>query len=141
MPAWKIHHPVGAFTDEDKQTLARRITDIYSMLPKFYVGVVFQEVAANSFYVGGEPAKNAIRISADHIARTLSTDEAKTNFLSRVNAALAPFIQDRGFDWEFYVDETPFDIWTIQGYRPPRAGTEDERRWKEQNKPSPPTNV
>ena len=43
MPLWKIYHPVGAFTADDKQQLSERITALYSRLPKFYVGVVFQD--------------------------------------------------------------------------------------------------
>jgi hypothetical protein len=37
----------------------------------------------------------------------------------RANEAIAPFVKDRGFDWEFHIDETPFDLWSVQGYRPP----------------------
>lgn len=137
MPLWKVYHPVGAFTGEDKRALSQRITDIYApFMPRFYVGVVFEEVAAESFYIGGKPVKNFVRISTDHIARTLDSDEAKARFLSKVDAALAPFIQERGFDWEFHADETLFDLWTVQGFRPPRAGTEDEKRWIAENKPS-----
>jgi phenylpyruvate tautomerase PptA (4-oxalocrotonate tautomerase family) len=142
MPLWKIYHPVGAFTGEDKHALSKRITEIYSsVLPKFYVGVIFQEIAADSFYIGGEPTKNFVRIYADHIARTLSSDEARARFLAKVDAAVAPFIKDRGFDWEFHVDETPFDLWTIQGFRPPRPGTDDEKRWIAENKASPRTHA
>ena len=69
MPLWKIYHPVGAFSAEQKKGLSEAITALYSRLPKFYVGVVFQEVAAESFYVGGEPADNFVRIWVDHIAQ------------------------------------------------------------------------
>lgn len=44
MPFWKIYHPVGAFTAEDKRALSQRITELYRGLPKFYVIVVFHEV-------------------------------------------------------------------------------------------------
>jgi phenylpyruvate tautomerase PptA (4-oxalocrotonate tautomerase family) len=46
MPLWKIYHPVGAFTAEDKHAFAQIITDLYARLPlpKFYVNVIFQEV-------------------------------------------------------------------------------------------------
>ena len=55
MPLWKIYHPVGAFSLEDKKGLSEAITALYARgLPKFYVGVVFQEVAADSFFIGGE---------------------------------------------------------------------------------------
>ena len=56
MPLWKFYHPENAFTAEDKQAIAERITRIYSILPKFYVGVVFQAVGKDSFFIGGEPA-------------------------------------------------------------------------------------
>ena len=136
MPLWKVYHPVGAYTAEDKHELSKRITDIYSMLPKFYVGVIFQEIPETSFYIGGRPTRNFVRIHADHIARQMDSEARKKMFLARVEAAVAPFIKDRGFDWEFHVDETPFDLWTIQGLRPPRAETEDEKRWIFENRPS-----
>ncbi len=139
MPLWKVYHPADAFTAEDKQQLSARITAIYATLPKFYVGVVFQEVAEDSFFIGGEPANNFVRIWVDHIARTLPTAEMRTWWLGQCEEAIAPFIRDRGFDWEFHIDETPFDLWSIQGYRPPKANSDDEKRWIAENRPSPPT--
>ena len=137
MPLWKIYHPVGAFTPQDKQQLSERITALYRGLPKFYVGVVFQEVAEDCFYVGGQPAGNFVRIWIDHIARTLPTAEARARWIGMCDAALAPFVGDRGFDWEFHIDETSFELWSIQGIRPPTAGSEDEKRWIAENRPTP----
>ena len=137
MPLWKIYHPVGAFTPADKQQLSERITALYSRLPKFYVGVVFQEVAEDSFFIGGQPAGNFVRIWVDHIARTLPTPEARTWWIGQCDEALAPFIRDRGLDWEFHIDETSFELWSIQGVRPPTAGSEDEKRWIAENRPTP----
>lgn len=137
MPLWKIYHPVDAFTADDKKGIAQALTGIYGrVMPKFYVGVVFQEVTEDNFYIGGEPHPRFIRIWVDHIARTFQSDEMRVNFFTYVNKLLAPFIADRGFDWELHVDETPFDLWTIQGYFPPREGTEDEKRWMAENKAS-----
>ena len=139
MPLWKVYHPVGAYTKEDKHALSKRITDVHSSLPKFYVDIVFQEVPQDSLYVGGEPAPNFVRIHMDDIARQLTSEAAKAKFLARVEDAIAPFVKERGFDWEFHIDETPFDMWAVQGIRPPRAGTEDEKRWISENRPSPRT--
>ena len=72
MPLWKFYHPEGAFSAEDKQAIAGKITRIYRMLPSFYVGVVFQPVPKDSFFVGGEPADDFVRIWVDHIARTFA---------------------------------------------------------------------
>src|SRR5258708_145269 len=119
MPLWKIYHPVGAFTAEDKQALSERITGLYRILPKFYVGVLLQEVARDSFYVGGNRVDNFVRIWIDHIARPLPNDGAKRRWLAMGDAALAPFIKERGHDWEYPIAEPPFDLWSIQGLRPP----------------------
>jgi phenylpyruvate tautomerase PptA (4-oxalocrotonate tautomerase family) len=140
MPLWKIYHPVGAFTAEDKHTFAHRITELYGFLPKFYVNVIFQEIPRDSFYIGGEPVNNFIRVSIEHIART-TRDDRKAWWLERTNEAIAPFVKDRGFNWEFNIDETPVDFWSVQGYRPPPADSEDEKRWALENRPSPPTHA
>lgn len=137
MPLWKVYHPVDAFTPQDKEQLSERITALYSRLPKFYVGVVFQEVSQDSFYVGGKPVGNFVRIWVDHIARTLPTADLRKWWIEQCDAALSPFVRDRGFDWEFHIDETPFELWSIQGIRPPAANSDDERRWIRENKPTP----
>ena len=138
MPLWKIYHPVGVFSREDKQGLSEAITAIYARnLPKFYVGVVFQEVAADSFFIGGEPTGDFVRIWVDHIARTMPTPEIRAKFIEMVDAVLAPYVRDRGLRWEYHIDETSYELWSIQGIRPPLAGTEDEKRWVAENRPSP----
>lgn len=137
MPLWKIYHPKGAFSPLDKKELSGRITRLYPVLPKFYVGIVFQEVDKDSFFVGGEPADRFVRIWVDHIARTFANDEIKARWIGMVEEALAPFVRDRGLDWEYHIDETPFDLWSIQGLRPPPPNSEHEKRWIAENKPSP----
>jgi phenylpyruvate tautomerase PptA (4-oxalocrotonate tautomerase family) len=114
MPLWKIYHPVGTFSAADKQAIAQRITSIYKALPKFYVGVVFQEIPKDSFFIGGEPADDFVRIWVDHIARTFGDEDIKVRFLNACSQLLAPFISDRGLRWEMHVDETPFSLWSIQ---------------------------
>lgn len=137
MPLWNIYHPPGAYGAQDKQAIARALTGLYGrVMPRFYVGVIFQEIPADAFYVGGEPADRFVRISVDHIARTFQSDERRLAFFNYVNKLLAPWIAGRGFDWEMHVDETPFDLWTIQGHFPPREGTEDEKRWMAENRAS-----
>lgn len=135
MPLWKIYHPKDAYTVEQKKGFASAISDVYArLMPRFYVGVLFQEVEADNFYIGGEPNGNFVRIWVDHIARTLPDDEARRNFTRRIAKVVEPWVAGHG--WELHVDETPFDLWTIQGYLPPRQDTEDEKRWRDENKPS-----
>lgn len=136
MPLWKIYHPAGAFSTADKQAIAAGITQIYRALPDFYVGVVFEEVAQDSFYVGGEPVNDFVRIWVDHIARTFKDENLKTKFLQAVNRTLDPYIAAHGLRWEMHVDETPFSLWTIQGLRPPLPDSDAEQKWVEDNAPS-----
>ena len=63
MPLWKVYHPVGAFTAEEKKALAKRVTEVYAgiPLPKFYVVFIFEEVAKDSCFVGGELHNKFVR--------------------------------------------------------------------------------
>lgn len=142
MPLWKIYCPVDTLSDGEKRTIAQGLTDLYGrIMPRFYVGVVFSEVAARDFYIGGEPNGHFLRIWVDHIARTFKGQEQRDNFFRAVSAIFAPHIEKHGLGWELHVDETPFDLWTIQGFRPPAEGTEDERRWTSENRASPRTHA
>jgi phenylpyruvate tautomerase PptA (4-oxalocrotonate tautomerase family) len=137
MPLWSIHHPVGAFSSDDKRAIAQRITSIYRALPKFYVGVVFQEVPKDSLYIGGEPADDFVRIWVDHIARSFKDEATKQLFLKACDRLLAPLISERGLRWEMHVDETPFSLWTIQGLKPPLPDSVAEKRWIAENRATP----
>lgn len=72
MPLWKIYHPVGAYGAEDKQALAERITRLYKNLPRFYVGIIFQDVAANPFISAANPP-----ISSSASGSTISRDPCR----------------------------------------------------------------
>ena len=137
MPLWTVYHPVGAYTAADKEAMATALTTLYPILPKFYVGAVFQEVANDSFFIGGKPVDNFVRIAVDHIARQFPNDEIRQRWLDMTTTALAPFIADRGYEWELHVDETPFNIWLIQGMRPPLPDSGMEKQWISENRPVP----
>lgn len=137
MPLWTIYHPPQAFSDQDKAELAERITDVYgAVMPRFYVGIVFQALEPRNFFMGGRPADRFVRIVMEHIARSFPDIETSRRFIDRINAILKPYVADRGYDWEFHVDETPFDYWSINGHYPAKPNTEDERRWRAENRPS-----
>jgi phenylpyruvate tautomerase PptA (4-oxalocrotonate tautomerase family) len=137
MPLWNIYHPVGAYTTEDKHEMAKRITAVY-IIPKFYVGILFHEVPRESFYMGGEPRDNFVRFRLDQFARHISTDKVWTeSWLRRMNEAIEPFVQRRGYNYELHVGETPRELWLIDGIRPPRPDTEAEKQWKAENRAFP----
>jgi phenylpyruvate tautomerase PptA (4-oxalocrotonate tautomerase family) len=135
MPLWTIYHPVGAFELEHKQALATSITKLYNF-PAFYVGVVFIEKDRDSFYRGGVPADNFVRIAVDHINISWKTVEEGSRRINDFDEALAPTMRERGLLWEFHIDETPRAYWSIEGFRPPPSGSEAEKRWLRENRTS-----
>ncbi|WP_433556090.1 tautomerase family protein [Pseudonocardia xinjiangensis] len=139
MPLWHVYHSETIYAAEDKQALADRISDLYVRwaLPKFYVSVIFHKVPSESFYIGGRAVSNYVRIWVDHVARKLP-DDLKEKWMEEVDDTLAPFVRDRGLDWEIHIDETPKELWTINGVTPPPEDSDEERRWAEENRPSAP---
>jgi hypothetical protein len=44
MPLWKVYHPVGAYSAQDKKEFAEKVTAMYSgiPIPNFYVVMIFE---------------------------------------------------------------------------------------------------
>lgn len=139
MPLWKIHHPVGAYTDEDKKEFSETITRVYEAvpIPKFYVVILFEEVSANNFYVGGETRDDFVRINIDQMARTLPGPIIREWWTRSIDAVIYPWVGERGYDWEFTITEPPFDLWSLQGEIPPPFESVAEKRWIAENKATP----
>lgn len=139
MPFWKIYHPVGAYTADDKRELSEHVTNLYAQIPipRFYVVTIFQEVDGDSVYVGGKAHDRFVRFRIDHLARTLPGAGMREWWMRTVEGLIAPFVKDRGFDWEVTIDEVPADLWTIQGEIPPPFESVGEQRWIEENRASP----
>lgn len=137
MPLWNIYHNPELFSDTDKASFAEKIVTLYDILPSFYVGVLFHPIDARSFYVGGRPATNFVRISVDHIARQFPNDEIRSGWLKKASDVIKIFTSDRGIDWELHVDETPFNAWLIQGLRPPAPNSAAEKLWMTEGRPLP----
>lgn len=145
MPLWNIYHPEGTFEDDAlKEAFSKDITSFYhdgaAKLPKFYVVVNFIKLPQNSMYIGGRPNTGApfIRLKIDHIAVTLpNQDEVYNSVTSRLDATLKPHIADKGYDWEFHVDETERRLWKVQGFIPPPHKSEGEKLWRELDKAVP----
>lgn len=144
MPLWLIFHPDGTFEDDaSKEALAADIVKIYTGvgLPAFYVVTNFIKMPAGTMLVGGKKLnkdKPFIRLAIEHIAVTLpNEDESYNKVANAVDAAMKPHIADKGYDWEFHIDETERRLWKINGMFPPAHGTEREKIWSERNWPVP----
>lgn len=139
MPLWKIYHPADAYSEQDKKEFAETITSMYAQIPipKFYVVAVFEGIPAGNMYVGGERHDNFVRLKVDQIARTLPGPVLREWWVNTLAALVAPWVADRGFDWELSIDETPFDLWSLQGEIPPPFESIAEKRWVAENKATP----
>lgn len=140
MPLWHIYTPVDAYSADDKKAFAATLTHLYvehGHLPRFYVNVLFHEIAEENFLIGGEPRKNFVRFFGTHIARQLPTVESRRHFMQLFETAIAPFVKDRKYDWEIHTDETPLELWQVQGLIPPPEESDAERMWLKENRPIP----
>ncbi|TEY82966.1 hypothetical protein BOTCAL_0026g00300 [Botryotinia calthae] len=139
MPLWIIHHPKHVFDDEkSKKSLSQDITKLYTDvgLPAFYVVIVFTEVSDVNMYVGGGQATTPfIRIAVDHIAVHIQDPKVYAEWTSKVDAALKPHIEDKGYNWEYHIDETERRLWKINGMYAPPFGSQSEKAWVAANKP------
>ncbi|KAL1595345.1 hypothetical protein SLS60_010036 [Paraconiothyrium brasiliense] len=140
MPLWLIFHPDGTFEDDaSKEALATDVTKIYTSagLPAFYVVTNFIKMSSNTMLVGGKKlskAKPFIRIAIEHIAVRLPDEDATYKRVSnRVDEALKPHVADKGYDWEFHIDETERRLWKINGIFPPAFGSDEEKIWVKEN--------
>jgi phenylpyruvate tautomerase PptA (4-oxalocrotonate tautomerase family) len=80
MPLWRIYAHPDIFTPAQRAALARDITDLYVNkinLPAFYVNVFFIPLEQDNYYVGGEARRNFVRITAEHIARTMPSPDTQ----------------------------------------------------------------
>ncbi len=139
MPLWKIYHPKGAYTAEDKKKFSERITNVYASvpIPRFYVVAIFEEMPPEACYVGGVLTNNFVRFKIDQIARTIPGPIMREWWMTTIDEVIAPYVKDRGFDWEVSIDETPFDLWSLQGHLPPPFESIGEKRWVKDNAASP----
>lgn len=145
MPLWQIYHPPSTYqSQESKALFASDITKIYTNhgLPSFYVVVNFIPTPPETLFVGGQtktPSENPfIRIVITHIAvHVPDNDEAYKRTTARIDAVLKTHVSERGYEWEYHVDETERRLWKINGMRPPEWKSEEERLWVRENRAVP----
>ena len=137
MPQWDFHLSSALLSNDEMESLSKTITRIYTRvgLPPFYVQVRFIEDKPSNVFIGGEKHPKFVALTISHLARTFETDEQKKRFLDKVDQALNPIFQTKGLDWEYYVQESPRDLWKINGLVPPPSGSAMEKKWVQFNKP------
>jgi len=138
MPYWKIYHGVDAFTTEEKDAIAKSVTNYYVSvgLPDFYVNIFFIAVPTSNFYVAGQTESKKVSVEMLHIARQWDRNDYSraTRFKNRISDILAPFTTDKGLQLEFCVVEGPAQLWRINGIDPPEGLGPDQQELAETNK-------
>ncbi|EOD52782.1 hypothetical protein UCRNP2_402 [Neofusicoccum parvum UCRNP2] len=149
MPKWTIHHPDNVFTDlNERQALAQALTKMYTDvgLPPFYVAVIFIPHKSGAMYRGdlrlSQPDLEKppyIYLSFTHVAKHFEPGESKekTKFMEKVTEILKPFIADKGWDWEMDGEERDLSFLLIQGLKIPPYGSEVQKLWARENRPTP----
>ena len=139
MPLWQVFHPKDAYTAEDKQALAARITGLFTKvpMPAFYVVVIYHELDATSCYVGAKPRKDFVRFKVDQMANTIPNQLQREWWMRRVEDAIAPYVRERGFESEVQIDEPGRDLWTMNGVAPPPFQSIAEKAWIKEDKVLP----
>ena len=135
MPFWQIFHPVDAYSLEDKKKFAGRIVDLYTRVPRFYVVTLFEPIPADSWLRRADSSRSedSVRVKIDQMARTVPGPVLREWWMRRVEEVVAPYVRDRGFDWEIQIAEPPADLWTLQGVIPPPFESIAEKRWVKEN--------
>ncbi|TMR88785.1 4-oxalocrotonate tautomerase [Nonomuraea basaltis] len=98
---------------------------------------LFHEVPRASFLVGGVPSDDTVRVVIEHIARHAEDSGLRERMSEALGRLLAAHTGDRGLHCEFHIDETPRDLWMIDGLCPPPTGSEAEQLWAQDNRPVP----
>ncbi|KAJ5248828.1 hypothetical protein N7468_000279 [Penicillium chermesinum] len=111
-------------------------------LPPFYVVVHFNKIENENVYIGGEVRSTAekpfVRVVITHIAvRMPDNDDVYFRSTSRLDKIFKPHLLDKGYDFEYHVDETERRLWKINSLIPPPFTSEEEKVWFRANKPLP----
>lgn len=77
MPLWRIFAHADTFPYEQRAALARDVTALYSILPAFYVNVIFVNTGDADVWVGGAPRTNFVRIGVEQVARKLLSEDTE----------------------------------------------------------------
>jgi hypothetical protein len=83
MPLWRIFAHPDTFSYEQRAALARDVTALYSILPAFYVNVIFINTGEADVWVGGKPRTNFVRVVVEQIARKLLPEDTEEGVAQR----------------------------------------------------------
>lgn len=78
-----------------------------------------------------------MRIVVEHIALKMEDPARRIQNREAIARLVAPHTTERNLYCEFHIDETPRDLWMIDGIAPPPFKSEAEKLWAQENRPIP----
>ncbi|KAH7165209.1 putative oxalocrotonate tautomerase [Dactylonectria macrodidyma] len=135
MPKWVFHHSKGSFTREDKEKLAKGMSNIYTTfgLPAFFAHVHFIELTEDEMWTGGKPSPLSATISIYHAAANIRSVGEGEEFQKALDDVVRPVLKPKNIRWESNVYETPREWWRLQGMAPPDFNTDMLKKWVKDN--------
>jgi hypothetical protein len=137
MPLWKVYHPVGAFTAEDKKALAKRVTEVYVRIPipKFLWCSFLRRSPRTPALLVASRITNLSGSRSTKLPGRYPVRSSENGGLGHLMRQY-PYVDNMMYDWEISIDETPFDLWSLQGELAPPFESVAEKRWVKENKAS-----
>jgi phenylpyruvate tautomerase PptA (4-oxalocrotonate tautomerase family) len=91
MPTYTVTTPEGCLTNDKRAAIAREITRVHSETtgaPTYFAQVIFNDVAAGRYFVGGRPLRGQ-QLFVNGQIRAGRTAESKDTLLAQMLAAVA----------------------------------------------------
>jgi phenylpyruvate tautomerase PptA (4-oxalocrotonate tautomerase family) len=127
MPIYVCSAATGRLTPAQKTEIVRSLTDIYHEVtgtPRYFVRVMFQDVAPGNNYLAGRPAP-ADQISIRCDTRSGKTNEQKSQMLRRIMRDVATASGAAEYMVSVQLSEGPAANFTEWGRTVPSPGEED----------------
>jgi len=153
MPLWRVYSAPNLLSEAEKASLSATITKSYTQygIPSFYITILYVPLDPSDVHGGSTyPNPNFIRITVEQIAHKLPDGETDEG-AARWDKVMSPLFDNLGLEfevlnkqrtllgetdllWEISIQETPQDLWQIQGLRSPPARSERETTWRKEKR-------
>ncbi len=96
----------------------------------------------SNVYISGKPSSENenpfVRVVITHIAvRLPDEDAAYLRTTSRLDSVMKTHLLEKGYNFEYHVDETERRLWKINSLIPPLFKSAEERVWVKENRAVP----
>ncbi|ETW77632.1 hypothetical protein HETIRDRAFT_411748 [Heterobasidion irregulare TC 32-1] len=130
MPLYVLYYHAGSLSFEQKQTIAKEVTDAHCAVTgagPYFVKVAFQACERGDFYTAGDIDQKHVRF-VGYVRRGRNPARMQ-ELLQRLYRSVRVGQPDETVDIEMHVQEADADVWTLNGVNLPQPGSDEEQRW------------